>query len=374
MHAGAALILLAFLIWWWLLICRGGFWRPGPFLQPAVPDGTPSVTAIVPARDEAAVIDGVLRSLLSQTYPGPFRVILVDDRSDDGTGDIARRIGDPRLTVLTGAPRPAGWAGKLWAVHQGVAAAGRSDFYFLTDADIVHDPAHLSTLVAKAERDDLDMVSEMVSLACETWAEKALIPAFVYFFQMLYPFAWVNDPLRSTAAAAGGTVLLRERAMKRIGGIEAIRGALIDDVSLAQAVKAGGRIYLGNSVLARSVRPYPGVADIWRMIARSAYAQLRFSPVLLVLTTLGMVLVWLVAPAAALFGHGLPRLQGIMTWIMMSGTFLSLLQHYKRSLLWAAVLPLIALFYTAATIGSALNHHRGRGVVWKGRAYAGGTP
>jgi hopene-associated glycosyltransferase HpnB len=296
---------------------------------------------------------------------------LVDDGSTDGTGALARRLADPRLTVLPGAPRPAGWSGKLWAVAQGVAAAGAPDYLLLTDADIAHDPAHLTALVAHAEDGDLDLVSEMVALACGSMAERALVPAFVFFFQLLYPFAWVNDPLRKTAAAAGGTILLRRRALLRIGGLETIRGALIDDVALAQAVKAGGRIWLGHSVLARSVRPYPRVADIWRMIARTAYVQLRFSPLLLAGTTLAMTLTWIVPPVAALFGHGLARGCGLLAWIILAASYRPTLRRFGRSFLWSPFLPLVAIFYLAATIGSAVNHYTGHGVAWKGRAYRG---
>jgi hopene-associated glycosyltransferase HpnB len=373
------LTVLSFLIWCWLLTMRGQFWRSGPVLPVAMPETTPRVAVVVPARDEAPLIERTIRSLLAQNYPGEFTVTLTDDGSNDGTGAIARGIGDPgisdgRLTVIDGAPRPAGWAGKLWALHQGVVASGSPDYFLLTDADIEHNPAHLASLVAAAERHDLDMVSEMVTLPCDSLAEKVLIPAFVFYFQLLYPFAWVNDPLRGTAAAAGGTVLIRRRAMVRIGGIEAVRNALIDDVALAEAVKTGGRIYLGHSELARSVRPYPGVADIWRMIARSAYAQLHFSPVLLIAVTMAMALVWLVPPLAVLHLHGLPCFLGLLTWAMFSAAYLPTLARFRRSFVWAIFLPAIALFYMAATIGSAVNHYRGRGVVWKGRAYAGGSP
>ena len=218
------------------------------------------------------------------------------------------------------------------------------------------------------------MVSEMVALSCDSFAEKILIPAFVFYFQLLYPFAWVNDPLRATAAAAGGAVLIRRRALERIGGIEAVRGALIDDIALAGAVKSRGRIFLGHSALARSIRPYPGFLDIWRMVGRSAYAQLRFSRTLLVGTTLGMALIWLVPPLAALLGHGWTCLFGLFSWAMFTAAYLPTLTRFRRSYVWAALLPVIALFYLGATLGSAVNHYRGRGVVWKGRAYAGGTP
>jgi hopene-associated glycosyltransferase HpnB len=369
-----SLAVLSCVIWCWLLTMHGQFWRAGPVLGLAMPTHAPPVAIVVPARDEAPFIARTVGSLLAQNYPGELHITVVDDRSADGTGDLVRGLADDRLAVIEGGDRPVGWAGKLWALHQGVAASGQPEYLFLTDADIEHDRPHLASLVAMAERHDLDMVSEMVVLSCDSWAEKALIPAFVFFFQLLYPFAWVNDPLRGTAAAAGGSVLIRRRALLRIGGIESVRDALIDDVALAGAVKSGGRIFLGHSALARSIRPYPQVADIWRMIARSAYAQLRFSPVLLAGTTLAMALVWLVPPLAALFGHGSTRFLGVLTWIMFSAAYLPTLVRFRRSLLWAALLPVIALFYMAATIGSAINHHLGNGVVWKGRAYGGGAP
>jgi hopene-associated glycosyltransferase HpnB len=365
-----ALALLCAAIWAWLVAAHGRFWQSGPVLAPAHPASAPPVAIVVPARDEAALIERTLRSLLAQDYAGPFRVILVDDQSTDGTAAIARALADPRLAVIAGRPRPAGWSGKLWAVAQGIAAAEDAAFVFLTDADIVHDPRHLATLMARAERGDLDMVSEMVALSCDSPAERALVPAFVFFFQLLYPFAWVNDPLRATAAAAGGSILIRRRALARIGGIAAIRGALIDDVALARAVKRGGRIWLGHSALARSIRPYPAAADIWRMIARTAYTQLRHSPALLLLTVLGMAVVWLAPPALALFGHGAARLLGLAAWLAAMASYLPTLRRFARSPAWALALPAIAVFYTAATIASAIAHHRGQGAVWKSRAYA----
>jgi hopene-associated glycosyltransferase HpnB len=331
-----------------------------------VPVLTPPVAIVVPARDEAAGIAQAIGSLLAQDYPGPFRVVLVDDNSTDATAAIARALpGAERLTVIAGAPRPTGWAGKLWAVFQGVAATDE-ELLLHTDADIVHDPGHLSSLVAKLEASGVDLVSEMVALRCESLAERALIPAFVYFFQLLYPFAWVNDPLRDTAAAAGGTVLIRRRALERIGGIESISGALIDDVALAAKVKAGGRIWLGHSTLARSVRPYPGFGDVWAMVARSAYVQLKFSPLRLLVSIVAMALLFLV-PVAGLFGPA--PMMAIVTLGIMMGTFLATLGRFKLNLFWALAMPAIASFYVAATIGSAISHHRGRGVRWKNRAY-----
>jgi hopene-associated glycosyltransferase HpnB len=277
-------------------------------------------------------------------------------------------LNDARLTVLSGAPRPQGWAGKLWAVHQGVAATD-APWLLLTDADIVHDPAHLSALVAQAEASGADLVSEMVELACKTRAERALVPAFVYFFQLLYPFARVNRPDSRVAAAAGGTVLVRREALERIGGIAAIRGALIDDVALARAIKRDGKVWLGHSALARSVRPYEGAADIWRMVARSAYVQLRFSPLLLLGTVLGLAVLFLIPPAATLLGPGPARAFGAFAWLLMAVTLVPTLRRFRLSVLRALFLPAMAAFYMAATIGSALDHHRGRGVVWKRRAY-----
>ena len=363
---------LALLAWAYLLLAHGRFWQAGPMLVPAQPAASPPVDVVIPARDEAAGIEATLRSLLRQDYAGPLRIILVDDRSTDGTGALARALAraadDDRLQVIDGAERPPGWSGKLWAVQQGVARS-TAPLVLLTDADIVHDPAHVATLVAKAERDRLDLVSEMVALRALSWAERALVPAFVFFFQLLYPFAAVNDPRRRIAAAAGGTMLVRRTALDRIGGIASLRGALIDDVTLARRVKAGGPIYLGHSGLARSLRPYPHAADIWRMVARTAYVQLRFSPLILLGTVAGLVLIWLMPPALALAGHGPARAMAALAWAGSALSFLPTLRRFGQSPLWALALPAIATFYLLATIGSAIDHHRGRGVVWKGRAY-----
>ncbi len=363
------LAVLCALVWTYLIGLHGRFWQAGPMLAPARPRLAPAVGIIVPARDEAGSIGASLASLLAQDYAGAFSVVLVDDGSRDGTGEIARRLADPRLTVVTGAARPEGWSGKLWAVAQGLARVGNAEVVLLTDADIVHDPRHLSTLVAQYEAIDADLVSEMVALTCDSAAERALVPAFVFFFQLLYPFARVNDAHGATAAAAGGTMLVRRRALERIGGIGTIRGALIDDVALARAIKPGGRIWLGHSALARSVRPYPAAADIWRMVARTAYVQLRRSPVLLLATTLGMALVWLAPPGLALFGHGAARWIGAAAWLASTLSYLPTLRRFGRSPLWALALPAIAAFYMATTLASAADHHRGRGVVWKRRAY-----
>jgi len=365
---------LSLAIWVYLLAGHGRFWQSGPSLSPPPPlaprKPMPPVTVVVPARNEAETIARALRSLLAQDYPGPFRVVLVDDLSSDGTGVIADSIGDPRLSILRGAAHPAQWSGKLWALSQGIAST-QDELLLLTDADIEHRPLHLATLVTKLEQDGLDMVSEMVALHCEGPVEHALVPAFVFFFQLLYPFAWVNDASNPTAAAAGGTVLIRAAALRRVGGLEAMRGALIDDVTLAQKVKAKGRIWLGHSQLATSIRPYKTAGEVWRMVARCAFVQLDYSWLKLAGTVAGMVLMFLLPPVAAFFGHGLGSLLGFLGWAAIGGAYLPTLQRFGLKPGWAVFLPAVAVFYTAATLGSALDHFRGRGVIWKQRAYHG---
>ncbi len=366
---------MALAVWVYLLAGHGRFWQDGPSLAPPPPlsprpQNLPSVTVVVPARNEAETIFRAITSLLRQDYAGSFHVVLVDDLSSDGTGAIADNIDSPRLTVLRGAAHPPGWSGKLWALHQGIATSS-DELLLLTDADIEHQSAHLTTLVAKLTSDRLDMVSEMVRLNCESPAEHALVPAFVFFFQLLYPFAWVNDPANPVAAAAGGTVLVTAAALRRVGGLESMRGALIDDVTLARKIKASGRIFLGHSQLATSIRPYETAGDVWRMVARCAFVQLDYSPAKLAGTVAGMVLVWLVPPASALFGHGLASFLGFVGWAAMSASYIPTLRRFGLNPLWSLCLPGIAVFYTAATLGSALDHFRGRGVIWKQRAYHG---
>jgi hopene-associated glycosyltransferase HpnB len=365
--------LVSLLIWVYLWGLHGSFWRSIPQLPRALPPQCPPVDIIVPARDEALTIGAAIGSLLAQDYPGPFRVILVDDNSTDGTAATALGCAGAgpaasRLTVISLQSKPAGWSGKLWALDRGVAAS-QAPVLFFTDADIVHDPGHLSSLVAKLEQDRLDLVSEMVRLNCASLAERALVPAFVYFFQMLYPFSRVNDSRSRVAAAAGGTVLIRRDALERIGGVDAIKGSLIDDVALAKSVKKSGPIFLGHSGLAVSIRAYPHFGDIWHMISRTAFTQLRHSAVLLALTLLGLSMVWL-APISAIFlGSGWQRGCGLAAFALAASSYLPTLARYERSRLWALLLPVIAVFYMAATVGSALDYWLGRGARWKNRAY-----
>ncbi len=373
---GVAALSLA--IWLYLLLGRGGFWlaRERDVDGPP-PVRWPSVTAVVPARNEADVIEQSIGSLLGQDYPGPFRIVLVDDGSDDGTADrasAAARDDAGRLDVLRGAPLPAGWTGKVWAQHQGVTHALASDdkpnYVLLTDADIGHAPENLRALVAQAESQRLVLVSSMVELSCQRWVERFLIPAFVFFFQMLYPFAWVADANRAVAAAAGGCMLVRRESLERIGGMASIRAEIIDDCALARLLKAQGPIRLGLTRRARSLRPYEGLREIGRMVSRSAYAQLDYSPLLLTGTVAGMAITYLVPALLGLFGHGLAQAAGLTAWLLMAVAFQPVLRFYRLSRLWGLALPAIAAAYTVFTVQSAVAVWRGQGGQWKGRAQA----
>jgi hopene-associated glycosyltransferase HpnB len=367
------------LAWVYLLAGRGLFWLAREHDDRGAPSGSPdswpSVTAIVPARNEADVLARSVGSLLHQDYPGEFRVVLVDDNSTDQTASRARALdGEGRLTVLRGAALPTGWTGKLWAVSQGVEAAGhgvQGPYYILlTDADIAHTPDNLRRLVERAESGGYVLVSLMAKLTVTTWAERLLIPAFVFFFDMLYPFAWVNDPRRATAAAAGGCMLVRRDALEVAGGIDAIADAIIDDCALAARMKAQGPIWLGLTDRAQSLRPYASLGEIARMVSRSAYAQLGYSPWLLAGTVIGMAMVYLAAPLLCLLAGGPARWAGLAAWLLMAVAFQPILKFYRSSALWGFALPLIGALYTVFTLQSAVQVWRGRGGMWKGRAQA----
>ncbi|MFB6892285.1 glycosyltransferase [Kitasatospora sp. NPDC056327] len=373
---------LSLLVWLWLAVCHGSFWRTDVRLPPRrPPERWPQVAVVVPARDEAGVLPVSLPSLLAQKYPGRARVVLVDDHSSDGTGELARSLAGGEgpagleLTVTTPPPLPAGWTGKLWALRHGVELAGPdAEYLLLTDADIAHGPDSLAELVAAAEANRLDLVSQMARLRVETGWERLIVPAFVYFFAQLYPFRWSNRPGSRTAAAAGGCSLVRREALERAGGVAAIRGAVIDDVSLARAVKAGGgRTWLGLAEQVDSVRPYPRLAQLWRMVSRSAYAQLRHSPVLLLGTVLGLALVYLVPPVAAVAGLAAGdravAVAGGAAWALMTATFVPMLRYYRQPAPAALLLPFTASLYLLMTVDSAVQHWRGRGAAWKGRTY-----
>ena len=303
-------------------------------------------------------------------------MILADDESTDGTANAARALDDgSKLTVMTGAKRPSGWTGKLWAVSQGVARANEQDapdYLWLTDADIAHTPENLRHLVARAEDDKLVLTSLMAKLHCQSWPERFFIPAFVYFFDMLYPFAWVNDPAKKTAAAAGGCMLIRRNALEAAGNIVQIRDAIIDDCAMGGLMKRQGPIWLGLTSRARSIRPYDGIGEIRRMVARSAYAQLGYSPLMLLGTLIGLVLIFLAPPVWALSGQGESWIAGAFSWGLMAASFRPMLRFYGRSPLWGLTLPAIGALYALFTLDSAIQHWRGRGGMWKGRAQAMG--
>jgi hopene-associated glycosyltransferase HpnB len=366
-----AVVLASLIVWLALLLGRGMFWRARERddVDAPEPAAWPSVVAVVPARNEADVIAASVGSLLAQDYPGKFRVVLVDDQSGDGTADVARTLGGP-LDVLAGAVHPPGWTGKLFAVAQGVASASDApDYFMLTDADIAHTRDNLRRLVARAEKDRLVLVSLMAKLHCETFAERFLIPAFVFFFDMLFPFGWVNDTRRRTAAAAGGCMLVKRDALVRAGGIEAIRSEIIDDCALARLMKAQGPIWLGLTERATSLRPYRDVGEVHRMVSRSAYAQLGYSPLVLAGTVIGMVLLYLM-PLVGIVSGGLAALLGALAWSIMTVMFQPMLHFYRVSPFWGVALPAIGLAYAVFTIDSAVQHWRGRGGMWKGRAQA----
>jgi len=380
-----AIAALAAAIWLYLVFARGGFWlsserhQGGPATLPGSPPSWPSVTVVIPARDEADGIAETIGSLLRQDYAGAFKIVLVDDNSSDGTAEVARRCAGEanaaeRLEIIAGQPLPSGWTGKLWAVKQGVAAAQSApqppDYILLSDADIVYAPDVLAGLVTRAVIGKLVLTSLMVKLRCQSFAEQSLIPAFIFFFQMLYPFPWVNKPTSATAAAAGGCMLVRSDALRAAGGIDAIRNALIDDCSLAKLLKVRGPIWLGLTERVFSSRPYPEFEDIRRMVSRSAYAQLRYSPVLLAGTVVGMAITYLAPPLLTLFASGPARWLGLLAWALMAVAFAPTLRLYGRSLLWGWALPAIALCYMLFTLDSALQYARGKGGMWKGRVQA----
>ncbi|MFJ8095690.1 glycosyltransferase [Streptomyces griseofuscus] len=368
--------------WCWLLLCQGFFWRTDVRLPlRRDPEVWPSVCVVVPARDEAAVLPASLPSLLAQDYPGRAEVFLVDDGSTDGTGELARalseRHGGLPLTVGSPGEPPAGWTGKLWAVRHGIALARarEPEYLLLTDADIAHAPDSLRELVAAAHGGGFDAVSQMARLRVESRWERLVVPAFVYFFAQLYPFRWIGRPGSRTAAAAGGCVLLRAGMAEKARIPDAIRHAVIDDVALARAVRgAGGRVWLGLADRVDSVRPYPRLGDLWRMVSRSAYAQLRHSPPLLLGTVAGLALVYLVPPVAVLAGaaagSGPVAGVGALAWAVMAGTYLPMLRYYRQPLWLAPLLPYTAFLYLLMTVDSAVQHYRGRGAAWKGRTYA----
>ena len=401
------IMLLSLIVWLVLWLGWGQFWRADvleTFDRELDLARWPSVCVTIPARNEAELLPRTLRSHLQQNYPGLLNIILVDDSSTDGTAQVVRQVAQDmgkseQVQIVTAEPLPAQWTGKLWALHQGIRQAQnlepKPDYVLLADADIEHDPDNLRRLVVKAETEELSLASIMVRLRCIGFWEQGLIPAFVFFFQKLYPFRWVNDTRKSTAAAAGGCILIRHSVLQDIGGIQVVRQALIDDCALAQAVKCGKtidpnreaaelnpasrvprrRIWLGLSAKTCSLRPYPSLNSIWDMVARTAFTQLHYSPSLLVGTLFGMGLIYWVPPLGAIWGalsgQVVIAVLGVLTWLLMSALYWPLLRFYKG---WPGLtfcLPAIALLYCLMTVDSALRHWQGRGGAWKGRTYSG---
>jgi hopene-associated glycosyltransferase HpnB len=373
-----ALGFICLAVWIYLIVGRGGFWRSDirDSAHPArAMDRWPSVAVVIPARNESEVIGVSVHSLLQQDYRGSLGIFVVDDDSSDDTAAIAARtaasVPERQVTVIAGKGPARGWTGKLWALKEGIAAAetSRPDYLLLTDADIVHSPDTVAWLVSHAMGRGYVLVSLMAKLRCISAAERSHVPAFIYFFEMLFPFALVNRPKSNTAAAAGGCILVRTDALERAGGIASIRNALIDDCSLAAKLKTVGPIWLGLTERARSVRPYETLSDVRQMISRSAYAQLRYSPLLLLGTTLGLLLTFVAPPMLTLFATGLARYLGLAAWLLMALSFVPTLRFYRRSPLWGLALPGIASLYLYYTLNSAYLYLRRRGGQWKGRVH-----
>ncbi len=391
----AILASLSFVAWVYLLLARGSYWQADQRLDrdsssladDAIP--WPSVSAVIPARNEADLLPKTLPPLLAQDYPGPFHIFLVDDQSIDGTASAAQQAAHTckatdRLTVCAAKPLPPDWRGTVWAMAQGVQQSEKTgaDLLFLTDADIAHEPYVLRSLVAKLCSDRLDLVSLMATLQVKSGWDRLLIPAFVYFFSKLYPFRWVNDPQKRKAGAAGGCILVRRDCLQKTGGLSAIAGAIIDDCALGKLIKhAGGCIWMGMTQDVKSLRPYESIKSIWNMVARTAYDQLRYSPLLLASTVVGMLLVYLLPPVGTVLGavaiaSGQTLILGAWllstaaaAWALMAGSYLPMLKHYRLSPLLSVLLPLSALLYTLMTIASAVRFWRGLGGSWKGRTY-----
>ncbi len=384
-----AVALLSLAVWACLLFARGWFWLCGerddsvPLAGEAWASGAPmswpAVVAVIPARDEADMIAHSVGSLLRQDYRGPFSVVVVDDQSADGTAGGALAAASAagaaeRLRIVAGTSLAPGWTGKLWAMRQGLSAveasAAAPEFVLFSDADIAYAPHVLARLVAIARARKSVLTSLMVKLRCDSTAERWLVPPFVFFFQMLYPFAWVNDPDRRTAAAAGGCMLARRETLASAGGLEALRGALIDDCALGAMMKRHGPIWLGLTESVHSLRAYPAFADIRRMVARSAFAELRYSPLRLAGAVAGMCLVYLAPPLLAIFAHGAAQAAGALAWAMMALALAPTLRLYGRPLFGGLALPAVAAAYVAFTLDSAMQYWRGRGGYWKGRIQA----
>ena len=371
------LAIIGVAVWIYLLGARGGFWlaRVRDTIQVRSPEKWPAVTVVIPARNESECIALSVQSLLRQVYAGPLSIVVVDDDSSDGTAAIAANAGEtaprPLLTVMRTSGPAQGWTGKLWALNQGIVAAEKSkpEYLLLSDADIVHAPDTLAWLVSQSLAGGYVLTSLMAKLRCESFAERSHVPAFVYFFQMLFPFEWVSRRNSRVAAAAGGCMLIRTDALASVGGVASIRNALIDDCSLAANLKERGPIWLGLTDRVHSIRPYQNLSDVKKMISRSAYSQLRNSALLLAGAVAGMAITFIVPAMLAIFANGLPKYLGLATWLAMAISFVPMLRFYRLSPLWGIALPGIALLYLYYTLNSAYKYLRRQGGQWKGRVH-----
>ena len=364
--------------WLYLLAAHGGFWKVWRLASPVAPAQSLRglVAAVIPARDEADGIAQSVRSLLEQSCATRIRIFVVDDHSSDGTAEIARQAAQDcgraeAVTVIPGLALPVGWTGKLWAVQQGIEKALQTEpeFLLLTDADIWHGHDNVATLVAIAESGNFDLASFMVKLHCRSFAERLLIPAFVFFFFMLYPPEWIGDPRRRVAGAAGGCMLIRPQALLKAGGMSAIRDRVIDDCALADAVKrSGGRVWLGVTPDTKSTRKYETFGEIERMIARTAFNQLKHSAALLVGSIVGLAITYLLPLGLVFSGRAVPAGIGALCWALMALAYAPMVRFYGLSAGWALTLPVAASFYMFATVHSACKFWSGRGGEWKGRA------
>ena len=378
--AAASLSLAA---WIYLLVFRGAFWRSDQFLPAAATQAAypwPDVAVVIPARNEADSIADAITAHLAQDYPGNYRIYLVDDQSTDATRRLAveAAAGDPALQIIEGSPPAEGWTGKLWAVSQGLDAIedqyGQAKYVLFTDADIRHSADTVTNLVTKAEAENLVLVSQMVMLRCQSICEQLLIPAFVFYFQMLYPFRWVNDPKRKIAAAAGGCMLVRRAKLIKAGGIEKIRGRIIDDCATARLLKPHGPVWLGLTRTSLSLRAYDRLSDIWSMVTRTAFVQLSHSVPALIGTVAAMIIIYLAPPFSVLLGAAInsPALLGVglASWVLMSISYLPAQALYRQPA-WASVfMPIAALLYTLMTIDSARKFLTGKPPAWRNRQIA----
>jgi len=366
-------------IWIYLFLGRGNFWQlKEDDAQPQPLASWPSIVVIVPARNEAETIARTVTSLAKQDYPGEFHITIVDDHSEDGSASLAQQAADEagasqRVRIYSAAALAPGWTGKLWALNEGirVAASQPAEFYWFTDADIGHAPDTLRRLVFRADRDALDLTSLMVLLQANTFAERLLIPPFLFFFLMLYPPRWIADSKARTAGAAGGCILLRRKALERIGGFAAIRGEVIDDCALARAVKkSGGKIWMGLTRKSISARGYGSFAEIRNMIARTAFTQLHYSFFLLVVALAGLFVTFLLPWFSFLAGEDPAWFLASTSICLMTVTFGVTVRFYSMPWPWALALPIAAVYYGYSSCVSAVRYWLGRGGQWKGRDQA----